>query len=173
MLFKNILVPYDGSQLSEEALRLALEIAKMTGNSKVSLLNVVEKIPLPTVRFNVRFRSTKTGEDLPAAAYFKELYTDMQSNMKKKLERKIAQYYEKEPAVFIKAHVIIGSPPEKIIEFANHHKVDLVVIGSAGLRGISKFFKGLGSVSRNVSERVSCPILIVREKWDTKHDISN
>ena len=53
MLFKNILVPYDGSQLSEEALKLALEIAKMTGNSKVSLLNVIKEIPLPPSRFNM------------------------------------------------------------------------------------------------------------------------
>jgi nucleotide-binding universal stress UspA family protein len=41
-------------------------------------------------------------------------------------------------------------------------KVDLTIIGSTGFRGISKFFSGLGSVSRNVSERVSRPILIVR-----------
>jgi nucleotide-binding universal stress UspA family protein len=74
MLFKNILVPYDGSHLSEEALRLALEIAKMTGNSKVSLLSVIEEIPLPPARFNMKFHSTKTGEGLPATAYFKELY---------------------------------------------------------------------------------------------------
>jgi nucleotide-binding universal stress UspA family protein len=162
MLFKNILVPYDGSQLSEEALKLALEIAKMTGNSKVSLLNVIKEIPLPPSRFNMKFHSTKTGEDLPATAYFKELYRDMQSDMMKKLERKIAQYHEKEPAISIKAHVLIGSPLEKIIDFTNHHKVDLIVIGSVGLRGISRIFKGLGSISRNVSEKVSCPILIVR-----------
>lgn len=89
------MVPYDGSQLSEEALRLALEIAKMTGNSKVSLLSVIEEIPLPPARFNMKFHSTKTGEDLPATAYFKELYGDMQSYMKEKLERKIAQHHEK------------------------------------------------------------------------------
>jgi nucleotide-binding universal stress UspA family protein len=162
MSFKNILVPYDGTRLSEKGLKLALEIAKMASNSKVSILNVIEDIPLPSTRFNMKFHSTKTGEDLPAAAYFKDLYKDMQSNMRKKLEKKIAQFCEKEPTISIKVHVLIGSPPEKIIEFANHHKVDLIVIGSAGLRGISKFYKCLGSVSRNVSEKVSCPILIVR-----------
>jgi nucleotide-binding universal stress UspA family protein len=162
MLFKNILVPYDGSQLSEKALKLALEIAKVTGYSQVSLLNVIEEIPLPTVRFNVRFRSIKTDERVSASSYFKELYKNMQSNMKNKLEQKIVQFCEKQPGISIKAYVLIGSPSERIIEFANHYKVDLIVIGSTGLRGISKFFKGLGSVSRNVSEKVSCPILIVR-----------
>jgi nucleotide-binding universal stress UspA family protein len=48
------------------------------------------------------------------------------------------------------------------LEYSNDIKVDLVVIGSIGVTGISKFFKGLRSVSRNVSEKVSCPVLIVR-----------
>jgi hypothetical protein len=39
----------------------------------------------------------------------------MQSNMKKKLERKIAQFCEKELTVSIKVHMLIGSHSEKII----------------------------------------------------------
>ena len=55
-----------------------------------------------------------------------------------------------------------GNPSDKIVEYATNEKVDLVVVGSIGLTGVSKFFKGLGSVSRNVAERVSCPVLIIR-----------
>jgi nucleotide-binding universal stress UspA family protein len=46
-----------------------------------------------------------------------------------------------------------GNPSDKIIEYATN-EVDLVVIGSVGLTGVCKFFKGLGSVSRNISESV-------------------
>jgi nucleotide-binding universal stress UspA family protein len=53
-----------------------------------------------------------------------------------------------------------GNPAEKVIEFANNKKVDLIVIGNVGLSGLSRV-KALGSVSRNVSERASCPVLIV------------
>lgn len=49
--------------------------------------------------------------------------------------------------------MLIGSPPEKIIDFTNHHKVDLIVIGSVGLRDISRIYKGLGSVSRMFLKR--------------------
>jgi nucleotide-binding universal stress UspA family protein len=53
-----------------------------------------------------------------------------------------------------------GYPPEKIIEFAKNEQVDLIVIGSVGLSELSKV-KALGSVSRSVSERAICPVLIV------------
>ena len=39
-------------------------------------------------------------------------------------------------------------------------KIDLIIMGSIGLRGINKI-KTLGSVSRRVSEMASCHVLIV------------
>lgn len=66
--------------------------------------------------------------------------------------------------ITVETVILVCDADEKIIEFANEKRVDLIVIGSRGLRGISKFFKalGLGSVSRSVSERVTCPVLIIR-----------
>jgi hypothetical protein len=43
---------------------------------------------------------------------------------------------------------------------ADKEKVDLVVVGSVGLSGISKI-RVLGSVSRAIVEMASCPVLIV------------
>ena len=57
---------------------------------------------------------------------------------------------------------MLGKPVDKILEYATDKKVDLIIIGSISVTGISKFFKGWGSVSRSVSEKVSCPVLIVR-----------
>ena len=54
----------------------------------------------------------------------------------------------------------MDNPPEKIIDFANSEKVDLIVIGGVGLSRLSKV-KALGSVSRSVSEIAGCPLLIV------------
>ena len=46
--------------------------------------------------------------------------------------------------------VVIGSPSEKILEFANANQIDLIIMGSQRLETISKI-KALGSVSRKVS----------------------
>ena len=56
--------------------------------------------------------------------------------------------------------VVIGSPSEKILEFANANQIDLIIMGSQRLETISKI-KALGSVSRKVSEAADCPVLIV------------
>lgn len=77
------------------------------------------------------------------------------SKMFEKVRRKYAHYNIK-----IEPILLGGYTAEKIIEVANNKKVDLIVIGSVGLNGLSKV-KALGSVSRNGSERASCPVLIV------------
>ena len=63
-------------------------------------------------------------------------------------------------SVRIRTAVLVGRPEHKIVEFANRHNVDLIVMGSRGLKGISRFV--MGSVSRNVSERAKCTVMIVK-----------
>lgn len=55
--------------------------------------------------------------------------------------------------------MLIGYASDKIIEFANEEQVDLIIMGTTGLKGISKL-KALGSVAREVSELAKCPIML-------------
>lgn len=80
--------------------------------------------------------------------------------LKKKLQEKKEKYSKF--GMNIEVYITIGKPSDKILKYSDEIKSDVIVIGSTGISGISKFFKGLGSVSRNVSEKVSCPVLIVR-----------
>lgn len=57
--------------------------------------------------------------------------------------------------------IIDGNIAEEILKTAKQKLVDLIVIGSQGLHGISRI-KTLGSVSRKVSELADCVVLIVR-----------
>jgi nucleotide-binding universal stress UspA family protein len=55
----------------------------------------------------------------------------------------------------------IGNPAEVIIDIPNNkEKIDLVVMGSTGLKGIYKI-RVLGSVSRQVCENANCPVMLV------------
>ncbi len=63
----------------------------------------------------------------------------------------------------VRAEVLYGNPTEKIVEFSNDKKVDVIVIGNLGLSGLS-WLKALSSVSRGVSERASVPVMIVHFK---------
>ena len=64
----------------------------------------------------------------------------------------------------IKTEIIDGSSSiaDNIISFADKENANIIVIGNIGLGGISKI-KTLGSISRNVSEKANCPVLIVHQ----------
>ncbi|MCY8743346.1 universal stress protein [Bacillus licheniformis] len=53
-----------------------------------------------------------------------------------------------------------GDPGPAIVSYANHHDVDIVIIGSRGLNTLQEMV--LGSVSHKVAKRVKCPVLIVK-----------
>jgi nucleotide-binding universal stress UspA family protein len=53
-----------------------------------------------------------------------------------------------------------GHPVDAILDVAERENVDLIVLGSRGLRGVKELL--LGSVSSGVLHHSSCPVLIVR-----------
>lgn len=59
-----------------------------------------------------------------------------------------------------KSEVLLGYPADIIIQYAKTNKIDLIVMGTAGLRGIARI-RSLGSVARNVAERAPCPVTLV------------
>ena len=151
-------MPYDGSRSADKALENAIGIAKLSrDDALIILLHVTPHIPIP-LTFERPVYSAKTGKSIPLTQYIQELSEEMKasaSNMLEEERRKYAHHNIK-----IETILLDGYPPERIIEIANNEKVDLIIIGSVGLSGLSKV-KALGSVSRNVSERASCPVLIV------------
>jgi nucleotide-binding universal stress UspA family protein len=158
LIYKTILVPHDGSAMSDKALDKAVEIAKLSQGSQIIIIHIIPEIPTPI--FSREIRSPNTGKVITFSEYMLSIYQEMESEMRIKLEDKKKKYSLDD--ILIDIFITIGSPSDKILEYASEKHVDLIVIGSIGVTGISKFFKGLGSVSRNVSEKVSCPVLIVR-----------
>ena len=156
-IYSKILVPYDGSKHAEKALNKAVNLAKLIKGSKIIILNVIEEILTPPLVFPTRIRHYKTGEDTTLSTYFRDLQTDMRYKMINTLE-KIKQKYEN--SVKIRTVVLVGSAEDKIVEYANRQNVDLIVMGSKGLKGISRLL--MGSVSRHVSEKAKCSVMIVR-----------
>jgi nucleotide-binding universal stress UspA family protein len=59
------------------------------------------------------------------------------------------------PRAFVKN----GPPSRTIINFAQEHEVDLIVLGSRGTGDIEGYL--LGSVSHKVTSLADCPVLVV------------
>ena len=105
------------------------------------------------------FKSKKTGETIALREYIKELHHEIKENAIKMLNRKIKKY-ENVRNVSLQLKVTIGEPADEIIKFAKDEKTDLIIMGTTGLGGITKFV--FGSVARNVSEKAPCPVMLVR-----------
>ena len=157
-MYKKILVPYDDSALSNRALDHAVELAKMSGKSEVILLHVIAEFP------NYHFierpaRSMKTGEKTTLSQYLKEVYELMEESANNVLNKK-KEEIKKTTDFEITTKLLTGHISNSIIDFAAKEKTELIVMGSVGRSGISRL-RTLGSVSRSVSERAPCPVMII------------
>lgn len=151
-MYKKILVPIDGSKMADKAFKHALLIAK-TFNAELLLLTVIPENVVPSGAYRTWTHPSmvrrKVDEILTIA---REEATDMLAQKMEECEKNDVKASYK---------IMQGDAASQIIETANKKNIDLIVIGSVGLTGIKKL-KSLGSVSRKVSERVSCPVFIIR-----------
>jgi nucleotide-binding universal stress UspA family protein len=112
-------------------------------------------------------RSLKTGGMVSFSDYVKEMHEAMKSNALQMLSEKKKKYEsDVTKNVNIRTQVVVsnGFPVAcAIIDFANKENTDLIVLGNVGLSGMSKV-KALGSVSRTIVEKSSCPVLVVHSR---------
>ncbi|HZD33787.1 MAG TPA: universal stress protein [Nitrososphaeraceae archaeon] len=159
-MFNNILVPYDGSQPSHVAVQHAFNIAKMDALSlstrRVHLLYVIQEIHVPPQLHSYPLHEL----DKSIAKYIKELYQILETKAMDMLKAKSLEYVKGSGEIAISTLVLLGDPADKIIEFAEREKIDLIIMGNVGLRAVNEL-RALGSVSRRVSEMASCPVLLV------------
>jgi nucleotide-binding universal stress UspA family protein len=165
--FRKILVPYEGSYLSDKAFEYAVDIANMNSDknklkTEIILLHVVPEIPITNLLFERPIRMKRSKGVVNLSEYVTELYQQIEEGMREILENKKRQCVIDAAFTQIRVLIVVGSPANKIVDIATDEIVDLIIIGSNGLKGMSKFFRGLGIVARTVSERASCTVVITR-----------
>jgi nucleotide-binding universal stress UspA family protein len=168
--FRKILVPYEGSYLSDKAFEYAVDLANMNRPSgdknklktEIILLHVVPEIPITNLLFERPIRTKKNKSVVNLSEYVRELYQQIEEGMREILENKKRECEMDAAFTQIRVLVVVGSPANKIVDIATDEIVDLIIMGSNGLKGMSKYFRGLGIVARTVSERASCTVIITR-----------
>ena len=74
-----------------------------------------------------------------------------------------ASKYLDEKSFPVNAELILGYPAEKMLEYAENEKPDLIVVGAKGLRATLGIL--LGGVAQQVVEYACCPVLVVRAPY--------
>lgn len=84
----------------------------------------------------------------------------MQADVLEMLNRKRDK--DESPLVGIRTKVLVGSPSNKILEFAESQQVDLIVLGSVRIGNrFARLIRTFGRVTKSVSERAHCPAMII------------
>ena len=151
-IYSHILVPFDGSKYSQRALDEAIMISKNTG----SRLNLIMAITSPMLEPPGMFFGMVRGVEWEKAL---DEYVDLASARAERILQETVEYCRKKGVKAI-YKVISDKPGKAILDFEKRNGIDLIVMGSKGLKGIEKV-KVLGSVSRHVLENALCPVLIV------------
>lgn len=148
-MLKKILLATDGSATSRKALAFSVEMATRY-DAQLYVLHVIQNMEVPLEV--IEYISAEDINDPPASFYLE------------KIGQKIIQQSESECKLTgcdnVHTVVLRGDPADTIVDFAKDEKMDIIVLGSRGFRGL----KGrlLGSVSRKVSHAAECSCLIVK-----------
>jgi nucleotide-binding universal stress UspA family protein len=150
-MLKNILVPLDGSDLSEKALKYAQAIVPEGG--KVHLLSVVDTPEYPT---SIYYPAGLPSFELA----YSELQRDVIPQMQEYLE-KVAEYLARSN-INVTYKVMVGEPALTITEYVRDFEISAVVMSTHGRSGFSRWL--FGSVAQKVLSAVDCPVFVIPAK---------
>jgi nucleotide-binding universal stress UspA family protein len=145
ILLKKILVATDFGEASDAALSYGRDLARTYG-ATLHLLHVAE---------DVFARYADDG----STAFLPQMQSDIENAARKRLEGLVTD----EDRTMLRARPVVltaRGPAEAIVEYANAHTVDIIVMGTHGRRALAHLL--MGSVAERVVRLAPCPVLTVR-----------
>lgn len=144
---RRILFASDFSKASGKAFATAVALAK-PNRGALTILHVVAPF---TPIMPEQYIGTQTWEQI-----------DLQGRQSAKRELAKLAETAKKSGVRATELLVDGDPARQIVRTARSKKADLVVVGTHGRTGLTKFF--LGSVAARVVATALCPVVTVRGK---------
>jgi nucleotide-binding universal stress UspA family protein len=136
--YERILVPHDGSEMSDKALKHAVYLSKISG-TEIIILHILERKSREKRRKSV---TTKEEDDI-----------------RQLLEKRIKLC--KKAGVNEVSYIIrAGRPADQIVSFVGERYYDLIVMASSRISSTIRII--LGSNAKRVLNSVAKPILVIR-----------
>ena len=139
--FKSILCPIDFSEFSVKAYDYAQSLA---WHYKAELLVQHVRYTFP-------------------AFYIDASYKEIRRKLRTDALQKLREFAKRQTRIQVQPQCVVqdGNASDKILSFAETKGVDLIVMGTHGLRGVDLLM--LGSVTERVLRKARCPVLVVRK----------
>jgi nucleotide-binding universal stress UspA family protein len=146
-VFGSIVVGTDGSETAKEAVRQAVELARISG----AALDVVSAYE-PVSAQRLRDEAIEAPRDLQWSISPRE---DVEATLAGVEEQ------AKEAGIeTVRTFARQGDPADAILDVAEEQGSGLIVVGNKGMTGAKRFL--LGSVPNKVSHHAPCSVLIIR-----------
>lgn len=142
---KKILVAYDGSPHSKEALNWAVDLSLLSG-AEVFAAKVVEVGHL--------YEAAETG-----GRRFLEALEEMRRDDQKLLEEVAAVGVNR--GIKVTGAILQGNVAQEILAFARKNAIDLIVVGTKGHGVLEELL--MGSVTRSLVSLAHIPVLVVKD----------
>lgn len=160
-MMNKILVAIDSSDTSKIVFDSAVALAKAT-NASLTILHVLSTEDpdypiLPTYAYYAVLKDSDGG-------IFRQKYAEYETRNIEFLQDLTQQAIA--TGVDAEYTQLSGIPGAEICQLASIWSVDLIVVGSRGLKGLKEMF--LGSVSNYVAHHAPCSVLIVRQPIDAE-----
>lgn len=149
--FEKVLVCVDGSESSMKAADYAVMLAKQNSAQVIALNIVVSQL-------GYAYSAGAFGLVTP------NTINDMLKKSKQEAQKWFDDIGKNAVAKDVKFKTeVVASPTSvvpAIVDYAEKHKIDLIVVGTRGRSGFTKLL--LGSVASGVVTYASCPVMVVR-----------
>lgn len=139
---REVVVPLDGSPLSEAVLPFAETVATRFG-APVTLLRAVQPLFL-------------FGEPAPGSA--DDITVGLRETLRDYLEQPAALLRQK--GITVETLPLIGDPAGEIIAHADRHPGNLIIMATEGRSGLMRML--IGSVTERVAHHAATPVLVIR-----------
>jgi nucleotide-binding universal stress UspA family protein len=143
-MYKRILVPTDGSDITRKAIDTAISLARLTG---AELFTIAVKDPFP-------FSAISEMQPAPPQEFYDEQEKIASDRVKVVVDA------AKTAGIVVHGHTVEAVHPwEAIIDHAKAQDCELIVMASHGRRGVSALL--LGSETQKVLTHSKLPVLVV------------
>lgn len=145
-MFRKILVPTDGSELSGKAVAGAIDYARHVGSALVGV-SVVNPTPLVPL-----------SDGVPVM-----MWEDVLSSMEASAREVLGRFKETAAAANLTCETVLASDPDiwtALLETAKTKQCDAIFMASHGRKGVSALL--LGSTTQKVLTHTTLPVLVYR-----------
>ena len=160
-MISHVLVPTDGSENAERAVRFSAQVADRRHEAEVTVMCVHLRVhPISQERATVQVPG-EPRHDVPLA--YEETTSEELVYAQEIVDAAVAEIKSlvTSPDVTITGRVVVDNRVDDgILKVADETRTDIIVMGTRGLSALRGAI--LGSVSHALIEKAHCPVLIVK-----------